>query len=133
MAKRTRNKALIDRLIVYHSAEDDCWIAHSLRTDQLGTGDCIVDAMADALKAIRQVAALAARDKTVALFREAPRDIQQLAAHARSLPAELFEIAHKMVTGAWPDDMPVDIAPRHHRGGTFAVEIPETELLEMAS
>ena len=100
-----------DELVVYHSKEDDCWICHGLHTDQIGTGDCIVDAMADCIRAITAVARLAAQDKTIAFFREAPDEVKAICKKAKKLSAELCEIAQKKAVGEWPADISVDALP----------------------
>jgi hypothetical protein len=103
---------LKDTLVIYRSQEDGCWIAHSLRTDQVGVGDRIVVALADAIKAVHQVSDLAAGDSTIRLRREAPPDVQEMARRAKPLPREIYEIAHKMVHGQWPEYLHTDIKPQ---------------------
>jgi len=44
-----------DEFIVYYSKEDQSWIAHSLYTDQLGYGDCVVNAIVDLLIATKNL------------------------------------------------------------------------------
>src|SRR5207253_11182151 len=89
--------------VIYHSHEDGCWIAHGLLTDQIGTGDRLVTALADLLRAVHAVRRLAAKDPTVAVERPAPKEIQQMAAKAKPLPKEVSEVAHKMAFGEWPE------------------------------
>src|SRR3982751_5626770 len=93
---------LVESAVIYHSREDECWIAHSLRTDQIGTGNRIVDALADLIRAVDQVRRVAKADRTVALHRDAPKDIQRLAKRAKPLPREIYEVAHRMVHNEWP-------------------------------
>lgn len=107
----TEKTEIKDTIFIRHSSEDDCWVAHSLRTDQIGTGDDIVTALADAITAIDQVMTLAHEDPTVNCFREAPADIQEMAKHAKKLPGELYEIAHLKARGDWPDTLPLSIEP----------------------
>lgn len=102
MAKRKTNRA--ESIVIYLSDEDECWIAHSLKTDQIGTGERVVDALADVLKAIHLIHDEAAKDASLAVYRDAPREIQQMAKKAKKLPLEIFEVAHKMVHGEWPVD-----------------------------
>jgi len=94
-----------DQAVIYHSAEDGCWIAHSLRTDQLGTGADMTRALADLIRAIHQVLDVSAADETIAFLREAPAPIQALAKTSKPLPREIYEVAHKMVHGNWPADI----------------------------
>ena len=100
-----------DTVVIYYSREDRCWVAHSLRTDQIGTGNRIVDALADVMRAVDQVCALAASDSSIAYLREAPAEIRKLARRAKKLPGEIHEIAHRMARGSWPRDIRVDVTP----------------------
>lgn len=93
-----------DTAVIYHSQEDNCWIAHSLRTDQIGTGDQVVDALADLLRGVRAVLRLAEKDESIAYLREAPGEIKKLASRSKKLPGEIFEIAYRHATGGWPKD-----------------------------
>ena len=93
-----------EEVVIYYSEEDSGWIAHGLRTDQIGTGDRIVDALADLMKAVHQICAEAAKDKTLAYLRAAPQEIQDIARRAIPLPGEIYEIAYKKVHGQWPED-----------------------------
>jgi hypothetical protein len=94
-----------DIAVLYRSEEDSVWVAHSLRTDQVGVGNRIVDALADLIRAVDAVLAIAHADKTVAYLREAPADIQKLRDSAKCLPGEIYEVAHKMARGQWPDEI----------------------------
>jgi hypothetical protein len=91
MAKKTKTRPE-DYLVIYHSQEDDCWIAHSLRTDQIGTGDSILSALTDALRAVEQVWNLSQEDPSVAFLREAPPEIQQMEKTAKRLPREIYAL-----------------------------------------
>jgi hypothetical protein len=99
-----------EKFVVYFSKDDDCWLAHGLRTDEIGTGDCVVDAVADFIKAIDQIARLAEREGDIEIFRDAPKDIQRMAKTAKPLPEEIYEIAHRRARGDWPRDFHVDTA-----------------------
>lgn len=111
MAKKHRIEPFEDEVVIYHSEEDGCWVAHSLRTDQVGAGDRIVDALATLIRGIHGLCRLAAQDRTVGYLREAPAEIQNLARKAKVLPLEVYEVAHKMATGQWPEDLKVDVTP----------------------
>ena len=73
MKEKQRKIPIADEAVIYHSKEDDCWIAHSIKTDQVGTGDQVVEALADLIRGVRAVLSLAAKDRTIAYLREAPR------------------------------------------------------------
>ena len=112
-----------DSVVIYWSDEDASWIAHSLRTDQIGTGGRLVDALADVLKAIKLVYAEAKKDPTLGALREAPEEIQKMAETARKLPREIYEVAYKTVHGTWPEDW----NPPEPKGdpATFTTQVEE--------
>ncbi len=109
--KKKNQISFEDTLVLYRSTEDGCWIAHSLKTDQIGTGDRIVDALADVIRAVHQVCKAAGKDKTLAYLRAAPAEIRAIADRAKPLPGEIYEIAHKMVHGEWPKYLSADVEP----------------------
>jgi len=125
--KSGKPERLRDTCVIYYSREDKCWVAHSVRTDQIGMDDCVVHALADLMRAVEQVLRIAGEDRTIAVLRDAPAKIRKLAESARPLPQEISEIAHKMVHGDWPDDLRVDIDPPH--GSAMTVDITEEELV----
>lgn len=101
----------MDECLIYYSRSDQCWIGHSLRTDQIGTGDCVLDSLTDLMSGIKNLLKLAAEDETIAIYREAPKAIKERAAKATLLPEEIFEIAYKKVYGEWPGgDVHADFA-----------------------
>ncbi len=114
---------LDDEVVIYPNHEDGGWIAHSLRTDQIGIGDSIVESLADVMRAVDQVCRAAEKDETLAYLREAPGDIKEILARAKPLPKEIFEVAHWKVHGRWPrgwsDPQPED------GGDAFKAEIRE--------
>jgi hypothetical protein len=110
-----------DQLVIYFSQEDGRWIAHSLRTDQIGTGDRIVEAVADMIAAVDTVCRNAVEDGTLAYLREAPDEIKAMAAHAQNLPLEIYEVAHKIALGEWPRE--IDPAFDAAKNFTFHVDV----------
>lgn len=100
-----------DVCLVYQSKEDKCWVAHSMRTDQIGTGDCIVNALADLLRAVKELLELAEEDGSIQVLKDAPAEFQKLAKTAQTLPQEVYEVAHKMVFGQWPENLIADFKP----------------------
>ena len=110
MARKVRRKtgsSSADTCVIFASRQDECWIAHSLRMDQIGTGQSVLEALEDLLRAIEQVRAEARADKSIEIFREAPARIQRMAESATPLPKELFEVAHKRVHGNWPKEIKI--------------------------
>lgn len=102
----------MDTFAIYFSKTDKCWIAHSLRTDQFGTGDCVLNAFVDGMKAVDQVIELAGKHKDIDILHEAPKEIKEIAKHAMHLPDEISEIAHKKLYGKWPKELPVEFKPK---------------------
>lgn len=94
-----------DKFLIYFDRDDKCWVAHSLLTDQIGTGDNIITALADGYKAVIQIHRAVHRDPTLATHRKAPAAIQRKLANARKLPGEMADIAFKKATGKWPQDL----------------------------
>jgi hypothetical protein len=105
----TGRRLFVDTFAIYYSREDKYWVAHSLRTDQFGTGDCVVDALVDGLKAVDQILALARKKPNIQIFCEAPEAVQEIAKNARKLPDEIFQIAHKRLYGKWAPNMTVTV------------------------
>lgn len=80
-----------ETFVLYKSREDSCWIAHGLRTDQIGTGQDAVHALADGIRAVDAVLETASQRSHVKAYREAPPEIQRLAKTATLLPDEISE------------------------------------------
>ena len=99
----------MDQLVIYYLRGDKCWVAHSLRTDQVGTGKHPLEAMVDAMKAIRQVMALAQDDPSINPWREAPQRIQKLALKSELLPDVVSQLALRMANGLWPPNLTVAV------------------------
>lgn len=121
MAQRNHIKKLMETCLIYESRKDKCWIAHSLRTDQIGTGQDIIDALSDLLCAVDQLLELAQEEPDIEVFRPAPASIQNKAAAARRLPNEIYEIAHRKARGDWPFDIEITIPKR----GRFVTKFTE--------
>lgn len=113
-----------DTTYIYFSPEDCCWVAHSLRTDQVGYGQDVVTALTDVIRAVDAVCKLAQEDETIAFLREAPDEIQVRARLAKKLPGELYEIAHKQARGEWPTEILTTAEPR--KSEAFVMEAEES-------
>lgn len=98
-------KPFNDTAIIYYSEDDGCWIAHSLRTDQVGTGVDMGRALADMIRGIDGLLDLARADETIAYQREAPAEIQERLTSSKKLPKEIYEVAHKIARGEWPQEI----------------------------
>lgn len=115
MRIKTQNSILkfADECVVYHSKTDNCWLAHSLRTDQIGTGKDAIDALVELLESVRSLLILSRKHTDIRVRREAPFAVQKLAHKAISLPNELFEIACKRARGVWPKQIKLIAEPGH--------------------
>lgn len=116
-----------DECIIYYDKDDKCWVAHSLRMDQVGVGDCVIDALASLISAVDFVIEDASKDSSLAVFRDAPKEVQDMKAGAKKLPREIFEIAHKMVHGEWPKDLPLHSDPT--QDNSYLTEIEEEDAI----
>ena len=114
-------RRLMETCVIYESKKDNCWIAHSLRTDQIGTGDDPLEALADLLVAVDQLLELAQEESDIEVFRPAPKYIQNMARRAMRLPKEIYEIAHRKARGDWPLDISLNL-PKRRR---FVTELTE--------
>jgi hypothetical protein len=123
MANKPKALAVEEEAVIYFSDEDGCWIAHGLRTDQIGTGERVVDALADLIRAVDEVAQLAAEDESIAVLRSAPDQVLSLAASAQLLPLEVFDVAYKMVHGTWPDN--IELTVKNVAEGRFLAHFHE--------
>jgi hypothetical protein len=123
MPAKTKRR-LRETCVLYESSEDGCWIAHGLRTDQIGTGNCVVDALADFMKAIDQLLKIAAQGKNISVLRPAPPEVRAMAKSARPLPREIYEIAHKKLYGRWPREFCVAAPPKQTYKTTLSEPLP---------
>ena len=104
-----------DTCVIYYSRGDSCWIAHSLRSDQIGTGESIVEALANLLRAVDHLLTLAESDDTLKILSAAPQSVKLKARSAQKLPNEVYEIAYKMIHGKWPKQLEPEFkAPQNH-------------------
>ena len=116
-------KPFVDTCLVYYEPADNVWIAHSLKTDQIGVGDCVVDALVDLMAGTRNLLNLAKKDKSIAIFRKAPAKIANRAKKAKPLPDVIFQIALERFTNSLPKGYRIEVeAPTK---GAFTAQIPE--------
>lgn len=108
---RKKASGFQDECVIYFSRADNCWIAHSLHTDQVGTGKNMLDAFVELLRAIGSLIELSSEGTPVSIRREAPRGVQKRAGKAIPVPQELYVIALKRARGEWPDDFRVFAEP----------------------
>jgi hypothetical protein len=106
MAKRSK-----DEILVYFSHQDQVWLAHSFRTDQIGCGNCVLVAIESLLRGIKTIMEMKKDDPSIEVWREAPPEVQARAKNAKLLPYEFVEIAHHRVHGTWPKELPLESNP----------------------
>jgi hypothetical protein len=105
----TKKSRFKDECVIYYSRSDECWIAHGLHTDQIGTGSGALDALVEFMEGIDTLLSVAQKHKDIDIYREAPHYIQKRAQKAYALPEELYGIASKKVRGYWPDNTKISI------------------------
>ena len=98
-----------DECLIYYSDQDRSWIAHSLQTDQLGYGDCVVDAIVDLLIGTKNLLELKKKDAEIEIFHQAPPEIVEEYGKAKPLPDVLWEIALDRFLKKLPYPVYVDI------------------------
>ncbi len=111
MRRKRHIKNQMDEILVYYSRQERSWFAHSFRTDQIGCGDCVLQAIESLLRGIKSIIELSEKEDDIEIWREAPAEIQARAKNAKKLPYEFIEIAHKRVHGTWPKELPVQAKP----------------------
>lgn len=117
MGIEKRTSPFRDEFIIYYSKEDASWVAHSLHTDQMGFGDCVVDALVDLMIGLHNLLNLAKREKVQVLF-EAPDDIKEFVRTAKPIAECILQIAIEKFQNRIPPEY------------TLHVDIPQTERLK---
>ena len=105
MAKRTKPykreaKPEHDKCVIYYSPRDECWIGHSLHTDQIGTGESVLGALVEVMMAIDSLIELKRENRDIQFRRDAPDSILKLVEGAQELPQVLYERACQMARGS---------------------------------
>jgi hypothetical protein len=88
-----------DHCVIYYSKKDMCWIAHSLYTDQVGTGEDIRDALAELISAIRSLIAIYIKCKDIRLWRDAPQETFKLEKKSKPLREDIYREAIEIALG----------------------------------
>jgi len=93
-------KQFLDICVIYPSPnEKDKWVAHGIETDQIGVGDCVLNAYVDLCRAVRALVKAAAEDSSIQVFTPAPASVRKRLMHARKLPDQIVEIAEMQLSG----------------------------------
>lgn len=127
MASKTQRKPRKFReTLVLYEDPDGRWVSHGLRIDQIGTGDDVIEALADGMKAVESTVALSERRNDIALLRDAPKYVHNIAKGAREFPEEIVSIAEKKAYGEWPRyiDVGVEVPKGNFFKADFVRKIP---------
>lgn len=116
---------LTETIVIYHAPDEGGWIAHGLRTDQVGIASTPVDALAQLLRLVHALIEEAAADRTLEIFREAPEAIQAMQHGSTKLPNEIVEVAHWKAVGTWPSEWEVQPVQNN---GSFVATIVEPSI-----
>jgi hypothetical protein len=85
----------------------------SLRTDQIGTGKDVIDALVELLEAVGSLLVLSKKHTDIKVRRKAPAALRRRARRAIILPKELLEIALKIAIGEWPKQIKLSAQFEH--------------------
>ncbi len=123
MKDKMTKKALQDVAVIYFSSEDEGWIAHSIFTDQIGWGLNPTGALAELIRVVDKLLALAAQDESVSYLQQAPDEIFERMKRSKPFPVEWFEVAHKKARGDWPETAELNAGDAEAEA--YAVGLPE--------
>jgi hypothetical protein len=104
----------LDTTVIYFDDDDETWVAHSLKTDQIGYGDSIGDALSELYRVVSFLIEEHGKDPSIPLFRDAPDEIVAKSVKAKKLPGEISEVAWKRATGRWPKELSADFDTVRH-------------------
>lgn len=114
-------RQFVDVAVIYPSPQTKGrWIAHSINTDQIGVGDCVLDAYIELVRALTALLTAANTDPSIEVLRRAPDDICEKLKTAKALPKEILEIATLRLTGRFPVTLDRPWSTREH---AFAVPV----------
>lgn len=83
--------------IVYNSKQDNCFIAHSINCDQIGTGDTKEQAIKDLGVGLKNLYNLCEKHEDISFYQDTtPPEIQQALEKAKSNPDGYKPIIHKI-------------------------------------
>jgi len=99
-------KHFCDPCVIYPAAEDGMWVAHSLNTDQLAQGDCVLHAYVELKRVMRAFIAEVNETPDIEVFTPAPREVWKMFAEAKPLPQSMVDRAEEIIE-------------RRHRRGSF--------------
>ena len=88
------NRGFADILVIYPSHDDvepDLWVAHSVRTDQVGVGHDPVEAVRELAIAVRTLFEEAHKDARVLIEQPAPVEVLKKMAGGEPLPEPMWE------------------------------------------
>ncbi|MBI5724645.1 MAG: hypothetical protein HZA50_11840 [Planctomycetes bacterium] len=88
-----------DIWVIYPSEDSvgKAWVAHSLTTDQIGMGDCVVEALVELKASIRCLLEEAAKDSRVQVISLAPLEFWKKTEGAKKLDPMFVRDAEKLL------------------------------------
>ena len=93
-------RQFVDVAVIYPSPnEKGKWVAHSIETDQIGVGECVLDAYVELRRAVTALLNAAVRDPSIRVLNRAPESVCNRLMTARKLPDEIVEIAELRLNG----------------------------------
>jgi len=95
--------SLQDIAVIYFSPADESWVAHSVYTDQLGLGLTPTKALAELMRLVDKLLAMASTDDSIEYLRKAPEEVIDRLKKCKPFPLEWFEVAHNIARGTYPD------------------------------
>ena len=100
MKGRMTKISLQDIAVIYYSQEDECWIAHSVYTDQVGLGNTHIKAFSELIRLVDKLLAMASADDSIEYLRKAPDEVLEILKQSKPYPFEWSEVAHNVARGA---------------------------------
>lgn len=108
-----------DHFVVYRSTEEEDerrYVAHSIRTDQVGMGDDMEEAIVDLFAALRTLFAEAERDPRVVVAQKAPEEVVDRFLESPRLPDEIWSRVFSRLRGI-----------RHEEEGYWQPDVEDDE------
>jgi len=130
--------AFEDILVIFPSegdVEEGLWVAHSVRTDQVGVGHDPIEAVRELAACVRELLLEAASDDRVRVEQLAPAEVIRRISGARPLPEEAWARIKSAIGSClihdvdyWTPDTPEGSLEWEGDQGSYFCEINESDL-----
>lgn len=87
----------VDICLIYRADEPGKWVAHSLNTDQIALGDCMLEAFVHLRPVVMAYIEAAEADSDIPFLNPAPKEIRDRLASAKPLSNDLLARAEDIV------------------------------------